>query len=182
MCTEPNEKGVFGVHNIESIKNNNTIDNANKIISWARKNEIKIIHVRIGFSKDYYECPKNSLIYSQVPKYKALQIGTWATEFDEAIDHQEDDMVITKHRISFVYATDCEAILRANKVETVIVFGVSTDHVIELSVRELHDRDYNVVVIADACAASTAEIHEKSLKCLSSIAKVVTAEEFLSNN
>ncbi|WP_150467728.1 cysteine hydrolase family protein [Francisella sp. SYW-9] len=176
------EKGAFGAFNAERVKSCNTMQNANKVITWARKNDIKVAHVKVGFSKDYHECPKDSPIFSQAPKYKALQLGTWATDFHKDIDYQEDDIVITKHRISFVYATDCEAILRANKIKNVIVFGVSTEQVVELSVRELHDRDYSVTVISDACNAATEEGHEKSLRSISTVAKVVTAEEFLLNN
>ncbi|API86556.1 cysteine hydrolase family protein [Francisella uliginis] len=176
------EKGAFGVHNAERVKSCNTIENANKVIAWARKNDIKVAHVKVGFSKDYHECPKSSPIFGQAPEYKVLQLGTWATDFHKDIDVQEHDIVITKHRISFIYATDCEAILRANKIENVIVFGVSTEQVIELSVRELHDRDYNVTVISDACNASSEEGHQKSLRSISSVAEVVTTDEFLSNN
>ena len=170
------EKGAFGVHNAERVKSCNTIENANKIIAWARKNDIKVAHVKVGFSKDYHECPKSSPIFGQAPEYKVLQLGTWATDFHKDIDVQEHDIVITKHRISFVYATDCEAILRANKIENIIVFGVSTEQVIELSVRELHDRDYTVTVISDACNASTEEGHQKSLRSISSVAEVVTTD------
>lgn len=130
------ERGAFGVHNAERVKSCNTMQNANKIIAWARKNNIKVAHVKVGFSKDYHECPKSSPVFSQAPKYKALQLGTWATEFHQEMDVQYHDIVITKHRISFVYATDCEAILGANKIENIIAFGVSTEQVIELSVRD----------------------------------------------
>ncbi|QIW09923.1 isochorismatase family cysteine hydrolase [Francisella sp. LA112445] len=176
------EKGAFGAFNAERVKNCHTIENANKVIAWARKNDVKVAHVKVGFSKDYHECPRNSPIFGQAPEYKVLQLGTWATEFHKDVDVQDHDIVITKHRISFVYATDCEAILRANKIENIIVFGVSTEHVIESSVRELHDRDYNVTVISDACNAGTEEGHNKSLESLAHISKVVTAEEFLSSN
>ncbi|BCD91022.1 hypothetical protein fh0823_11610 [Francisella halioticida] len=72
------------------------MENANKIIAWGRKNGIKIAHVKVGFSKDYHECPENSPIFGQAPQYKALQLGTWATEFHKNIDVQESSIVITK--------------------------------------------------------------------------------------
>ncbi|MED7789688.1 isochorismatase family cysteine hydrolase [Francisella sp. 19X1-34] len=176
------EDGAFGECNAQRIKDFHTIKNANKIIAWARKNDVKVAHVKMGFGKDYYECPKNSPILGQTPKHQVFQLGSWATDFHKDVDVQDHDIVITKHRISFVYATNCEAILRANKIENIIVFGVSTELVIESSVRELHDRDYKVTVISDACNAGSEEGHNKSLKSLAHISKVVTAEEFLSNN
>ncbi len=43
----------------EYVEKYDVIANANKYISEARKDVIPIIHVKVGFSKNYMELPKN---------------------------------------------------------------------------------------------------------------------------
>ena len=93
------------------------------------------------------------------------------------MDVQEDDTIIVKHRVSALYATPLESILKANQIDTVIVAGVSTNMAIETVTRELHDRDYKVIVVGDACGAATVETHEASLSTLKRIADVCEARE-----
>ena len=174
------EKGAFGVHNAQRIKDDKTMQKANQLIAWARKDGIKIAHVKVGFSKDYNECSKVSPMFKQAPEYGVLKLDTWATEFHKDMDVQDHDIIITKHRVSALYGTDLEVILRGNDISEVIICGVSTSFVVESTVRELHDRDYKVTVIADACNAATQEAHDASLQNLERIATISTIEDFLS--
>ncbi len=89
------------------------------------------------------------------------------------MDISEDDFIVIKHRISPFYGTDLETVLRANKVDTLYIAGVSTNMAVELTAREAHDRDYNVVVLSDACGSYNKEVHEFSLKIISNLAEVV---------
>ena len=157
------------------VQENNVIENANTAIKHARLQHIQTAFVKVGFSKDYAECPKNSPIFSAAPRYSALQLGTWGTEFHEKLDVNENDFVIIKHRISALYNTDLETLLRANHVDTVYIAGVSTNMAITLTARELHDRDYNVIILEDACGAADKKTHDRTLKDLERIATITTA-------
>jgi biuret amidohydrolase len=42
--------------------------------------------------------------------------------------------------------------------------------------RDAHDRDYQVVIVEDACAAATAEEHLASMSLLAGIATVLTSD------
>ena len=177
-----NEKGAFGIHNAQRMKDVQTIQNANKVIEQARNNELLIVHVKVGFGQDYKECPKNSPMFGKAQEYGVLKLNTWATDFHKDMDVRDNDIVITKHRVSALYGTNLEVILRANSIDKVVICGVSTNYVIESTVRELHDRDYMVTVIADACNASSEESHNASLKSLERIAKISSVDEFLSES
>ncbi|AXA34078.1 cysteine hydrolase family protein [Francisella adeliensis] len=172
------DKGAFGAHNAQRIKDNKTIEKANQLIAWARKENIKIAHVKVGFSKNYNECSKISPMFKQAPEYKVLELHTWATDFHKDMDVQANDIIITKHRVSALYGTNLEVILRSNDISEVIICGVSTSFVVESTVRELHDRDYEVTVIADACNAATQEAHKASLENLARIARVTSLKDF----
>jgi len=150
---------------------------ANKTIAIARQKNIPIVHVKVGFSANYIECPSNSPLFSKAKQDNALQLGTWGTEFHQQMDVREKDTIIIKHRVSALYATPLESILRANQIDTVIVSGVSTNMAVTTVTRELHDRDYKVIVVKNACGAATLEAHQATLNALSRIATTCDVNE-----
>ncbi|WP_192483678.1 MULTISPECIES: cysteine hydrolase family protein [Cysteiniphilum] len=175
-------KGAFGAHNAARIIEDKTMEKANEVIAWARKHNVLVAHVKVGFEANYQECPKHSPMFGKAPEYGVLKLGTWGTEFHEKMNVEPQDVIVTKHRVSALYGTNLEPVLRANKIERVIICGVSTTYVVEATARELHDRDYQVVIVADACNGATKESHEASLSALSRLAQITTAAEFTKEN
>src|SRR3990167_762086 len=113
------------------VKEHHIIENANRVIAFARKNTIPIVFVKVGFNKNYLDCPVNSPVFSYAKKQQALQLDTWGTEFHETIDYQPTDLVVTKHRVSAFYSTSLEAFLRAHHIENIIIAGMSTDMAVQ---------------------------------------------------
>ncbi len=148
------------------------IQHANAAIATARVKNIPIVFVKVGFSPNYIECPAHSPVFAKAKELGALQLGTWGTELHEELDVQPNDTIIMKHRVSALYATSLATILTAQRIEKVIICGVSTNMTVETTTRELHDRDYQVIVLSDACGATTQEIHTASLTTLARIATV----------
>lgn len=68
-------------------------------------------------------------------------------------------------------------VAQSNNVETLYICGVSTNMAVELTSREAHDRDYQVVVIGDACGSFDEETHQTALKVLTRIANIITVAE-----
>lgn len=159
------------------IKKNKVIQNANHVIAWGRKNNMPIVHVKVGFSKNYVECPKNSPTFSAAEQNGVLKLGEWGTEFHKDMDVQDHDSIVTKHRISAFYATDLETILRAQQADTVIVFGVATHMAVSATARDAHDRDYNVIVVSDACETYTQELQDSALQCFAQLVQIKNAAE-----
>ncbi|AJC48997.1 cysteine hydrolase [Allofrancisella guangzhouensis] len=173
-------EGKLAAKFIPNIVKNDVIENANLAIDKARINNIQIIHVKVGFSANYIECPNNSPIFSNAKQYNALELGKWGTEIYSQIDVKANDHILIKHRISAFYNTDLECVLRANNIKDIIIMGVSTDMAVELTAREAHDRDYNVTVIEDACTTYSEAAHLASINNISRIATVKSAKQWLS--
>jgi nicotinamidase-related amidase len=76
-----------------------------------------------------------------------------------AVAPEGDDIVITKHRVGAFPGTDLEMILRANDIDTLILFGIATSGVVLSTLRHAADTDYRLIVIKDCCADSDAEVH-----------------------
>ena len=155
---------------------------ANTAISYAERHNMLILFVKVGFSTNYIECPKGSLMFAKAAKHGALALGEWGTEFDSRINAQFSDAVIIKHRVSCFYNTDLETILSANEIDTIMLTGVSTEMAILTTAREAHDRDYKVVVLSDACGARDATGNEAALHLMRPTAQIMTVDELLSFN
>ena len=160
------------------IKENKIIEKLNKVIEHAREQELLIIFVKVGFNKSYVECPRHSPVFSTAPKYKALELDSWGTEFLDNLNVKNSDCVVIKKRINAFYGTDLEAILKAQNIKHIFLAGTSTNMAIESTARDAHDRDYQVTIISDCCEAFTKEIHEASLINLERIAYLIKHHEF----
>lgn len=158
----PNGKAAYG----EQVRGRNLIENTRKAIERARAAGLRIGFVRVGFSPDYRECPPNSPIFSGARKNGIFKLGQWGTEIHPDLGKRDEDFDIVKHRVSPFYATNLEAMLRAQGIKRIYCSGISTNAVVQATVREGHDRDYEMVVLEDCCCAVTAEEHENAIKGL----------------
>ena len=145
------------------VQQHNVIEHANRAIDLARRDGSIIAHVRVGFNDHFHECGQHSPIFQHIKNKKALLLNTWATEFHTSLNVQKDDHVLTKRRISAYYNSGLESLLKKNHINHITLCGVSTNMAIESTVRELHDRDYCVTVLAKACAAENTTTHQHSL-------------------
>ncbi|KXF82923.1 isochorismatase family cysteine hydrolase [Enterovibrio coralii] len=156
----------------EQVAEKGVIEKANDAIAWARKLEHLIIFVKVGFTEGYQDQPKHSPIFGKANSLGALNLNGWGTAFHEDLQVTANDLVVVKPRVNPFYCTSLDATLRANQINNLYVCGVSTSWAIQSIVRDAHDRDYVVHVVADACAAHTDAEHSASLAQLERIATI----------
>ena len=169
----PNAKGPFG----QQVRAQGIISTTQAALKKARAAGVQIGYVRVGFSPDYRECPPNSPIFSAARKNGLFKLGTWGTEVHPEIAPAPGDFDIVKHRVSPFYFTALEAILRANAITRIYCSGISTNAVVQATVREGHDRDYEMVVLTDCCCAMSEEEHVNSINGLKRFCTVTTSAE-----
>lgn len=158
------------------------IAKANHILAQAKQQGWLSILVKVGFNANYLAQPKDSPLFGQANQYGALNLDGHGTDFHPELAVDKADLTIIKPRVSAFYATPLEAILRANKIERLVIAGVSTLFTVQSTAREAHDRDYQVVIVEDACAAATLEQHQASIEFLSLIATITTTEQLADLN
>lgn len=151
----------------------NLYENTAAAITAARKAEVKIGFVRVGFSPDYRECPPASPVFSGARDRGLFKLGTWGTEVYPGFAPNPEDFDIVKHRVSPFYGTKLEPILRAQGIERLVLCGVSTNGVVQAAAREGHDRDYSCVILEDCCCGTTPEEHQFAIAGLRRFAKVI---------
>lgn len=97
-----------------------------------------------------------------------------------AVQPAAADHVISKARYSAFRDTQLDALLRASRIETVIVCGATTDVCVDTTARDAFLHDYSVVVLSDCSGASTPERHRHALDVLDHFfARVHTSAEVL---
>lgn len=162
------------------VKEHNIIQKANSAIQLARDFSSLILFVKVAFSPEYYELPSNSPVFSGAKAKDAFKIGEWGTEFHELLDYQQSDAMLVKTRVSSFYATPLEAFLRAKRIDTLFLAGVSTNNAIQATARDAHDRDYRVIILEDACGAKDKQHHENTLTLLKDVSIITSVDQMTS--
>ena len=165
----PNGKSPLG----EQVRARKVVENTAAALKKAREAGVPVGFVRVGFSPDYHECPKNSPVFGGAPKAGLFKLGGWGTEIHPDLVVQPGDVQVTKHRVSPFYSTTLMAQLRAAGIERIYCSGVSTQAVVQATVREGHDRDFEMVVIEDACCAHSEEEHRNSMGSIARFCRTV---------
>jgi nicotinamidase-related amidase len=161
----------------EFIDVHNTIGNLSTVLQKARKAGILIIHVKVSFSYDYKEQPKNSPLFGAADKIGTFRSSDSGDEFIEAARPLENEKVIIKNRVSSFYGTSLDLLLRNAGIEELFVCGISTDLGVQSAVKDAHDRDYRVSVIGECCAAPNEDDHIQSLRMMKKVANVIKIED-----
>lgn len=145
-------------------------------ITKARAAGVMIGFVRVGFSPDYKECPPNSPVFSPARQNGLFKLGTWGSEIHTDLPAKPEDMQVVKHRVSPFYSTNLEVQLRAKGIERIYCSGVSTQAVVQATVRDGHDRDYEMIVLEDCCAAHSEAEHANSIGSLGRFCTVTNSQ------
>jgi nicotinamidase-related amidase len=137
------------------------LEHAASVLESSRSAGMKVIHVQVGFRPKLPEVgvrnPLFSAIKNSAQHQKLFQGALGAIH--PALTPQEDDIVITKHRVDAFNGTDLEMILRANDIDTLILFGIATSGVVLSTFLHAADADYRVVVIQDCCSDLDPALH-----------------------
>jgi nicotinamidase-related amidase len=158
----PNGQAPYGVQSRER----NIIRNTRTAIDKARAAGIPVGFVRVGFSSDYRECPPGSPIFSGAKKLGIFRLGTWGTETHPDLGQRPEDIDIIKHRVSPFYSTTLEAVLKAKDITRIYCSGISTNAVVQATVREGHDRDFAMTIIEDCCCGLSEDEHRIAMDSL----------------
>lgn len=140
----------------------------------ARAAGVPVAYVRVGFTGER-EKPRCSPFLG--PFYDAgyLRLGGPGTAVHMDVAPQPGDLDIVKHRVSAFWGTPLDLILRARGIDKLYVSGVSTTYAVSSTVRDAHDRDLEVILIEDACAAGDAAEHDAQVAALAPLCGSITS-------
>jgi nicotinamidase-related amidase len=133
-----------------------------RAIDLVRGRGGQIGYVRVAFEDaDYDAIPATSMMGARVAGAgRAFHADSPATAIDERVAPRPGDVVVRKTRVGAFSTTDLDDQLRRRGIDTLLLAGLSTSGVLLSTVRDAHDRDYRVFVVADLSADPEPDVHE----------------------
>ena len=145
-------------------------------IAVVRGHGGQIGYVRVAFEDaDYDAVPPHSRFASVG---QDMHSDSPATAVHDSVAPEPGDITVRKTRVGAFSTTDLDQQLRERGITTLILAGISTSGVVLSTVRDAADRDYQVLVLADACADPAPGVHEfLTEKIFPRQARVITSAE-----
>lgn len=155
---------------------------AASVLNHARAAGMMVIHVQVGFRPGLPEVSSRNMLFGAIKTsaqhQKLFQEPLGA--IPPVIAPKDGEIVITKHRISAFTGTDLAMILRANDIDTLVLFGIATSGVVLSTLLEAVDADFRLAVITDCCADLDSNVHDCLInKFFLTRASVLSAREFV---
>ncbi len=157
--------------------------NNKRVIETARQSGALVIYIQNTWLPHYKSVSGAWLRFmerSGFPSGGMVTVdGTWGHQVVDELAPRPDDLVVKKWRSSAFVGTNMDMLLRSNKIESVVVTGVVTQGCVESTARDAAFADYYVVVLRDCVQSTSRELHEASLKVMSTRFDVVDSPEVL---
>jgi nicotinamidase-related amidase len=132
-------------------------------IALVRAHGGTIGYVRVAFTDaDYAAIPATvPMARAVTPERRAaLHVDSPTTAIHDRLTPEPGDIVVRKTRVGAFSTTDLDRQLRDAGITTLILAGLSTSGVVLSTIRDAADRDYQLVVLTDACADPAPGVHE----------------------
>lgn len=164
----------YYAHRLEEL----VIPNTRRLQDACREIGLEVIHTRIeSLTRDGRD---RSL------EHKHLGIhhppGSKEAEILAEVAPRGDEIVITKTCGGVFNGTNIEYVLRNLDIRNLIVGGVVTSGCVEVAVRDAADRGFEVILVEDATATWSPEMHQAAMRAMDEIyAKVKPTADVLAS-
>lgn len=136
------------------------LPNITRVLDDARRAGATVVLVRtIMTPEDHSPNTRNWPAFMQ----DNLVPGSPGTEWDRCVVPHAGDVEVIKLRYSAFFGTDLDALLRERDIETVVIFGLTTNVCVQSTVRDAWQHGYDTITLADCCSEAGDGTHEASL-------------------
>jgi nicotinamidase-related amidase len=131
---------------------------ATAAVSAARERGIPVVFVRVAFRPGAPEAAPTKKMFGGMRERIGSQ-APGATDIHSAFGVGDDDIVVTKLRVSAFAGSDLEVLLRGLEVRELVLAGIATSGVVLSTLRQAADLDFGLTVLSDACVDGDPEVH-----------------------
>jgi nicotinamidase-related amidase len=162
------------------VEERGVLDRAAAVLVAARRKGLTVAHIRLGFRADYADALSVAPRIARMKEHGACVLDTWGTEFPAKVAPLPEEVVFTKQCVNPFFNTGLMTWLLHRGMTELVLGGVVTNLVVEMTARAADDAGFAVTVLEDCCAAPNAEWHNFSTKnILPLFGRVIASAEFL---
>jgi ureidoacrylate peracid hydrolase len=152
--------GMFDRAGINLTPIQNVIKPTAKVLDAARKAGIKIIYLKMGFTKDLAEVGTeeeqwhvgDTVTAPDGSVGRILVRDTWNTDIVTELKPKPGDIIVDKNRFSGFYKTELDSLLKKMGTKYLLFTGCTTSVCVESTVRDARFRNYTPVIFNDCTA------------------------------
>jgi nicotinamidase-related amidase len=164
---------------VERIGSESLLARLTEASAAARRADVRVIYVKIGFREGYPEISPRSRTFARIAETEIFIEGR-SSEIHPAIAPERHEVVVTKRRVSAFSGSDLDVLLRAGGIEALVLAGIATSGVVLSTLRQAADLDFDLGVLSDGCADSDEEVHRVLLeKVFPRQAQVLTVADWV---
>lgn len=146
-----------------------------RLLALAREIGIPVIFSTIDIMKGGADA---GIFYRKVPGLKAFEPGSPFAAFADGLEPLENELVVRKQYASSFFGTSLASYLAANRIDTLVITGVSTSGCVRATTLDACQHGYLPFVVGDACGDRTEVIQQGNLYDLQAkYAEVISCEK-----
>jgi ureidoacrylate peracid hydrolase len=174
-------EGAFAKRGFDTSLARGIVPTLKRLMNEARKVGVPVIMVRVVRNDDTaWPALKRLARFNWGEDFIPVFEEGWGAELYEGFEPLPGDIQLDKNRYGSFTGTNLDLILRNKGIANIILSGGATNVCVESTAREGFMLDYNVVLVDDACATITRELHEGTLANMRGwFGRVVNAEDVI---
>jgi nicotinamidase-related amidase len=136
------------------------LDRLAAAIAAARAAGVMVGYVTVAFRPGYPEVSDRNRTFAAVAGSGRFTDGDPGTQIPAILAPGPGEAVVTKRRVSAFAGSDLAVLLRARRIEHLVLAGIATSGVVLSTLRQAADLDYRLTVLADGCLDGDPEVHQ----------------------
>ncbi|SFK68138.1 Nicotinamidase-related amidase [Halogranum rubrum] len=136
------------------------LDATKRLLDAFREYDLPRYFTTVAFEESYGDA---GMFIEKVPALRELRLGTERVEVDDRIEPVGDERVVLKKYASAFFGTDLQTELTTQRVDTLVLAGVTTSGCIRATAVDSLQHGYRTIVPADAVGDRAQGPHEANL-------------------
>lgn len=131
-----------------------------RLLKAFRTYDLPRYFTTVAFEESYGDA---GVFIEKVPALEELRLGTDRIEVDDRIAPIDDERVVLKKYASAFFGTDLQSELTTNRVDTLVIVGVTTSGCVRATAVDSLQHGYRTIVPADAVGDRAEGPHRANL-------------------
>ena len=152
------KKGLYNWLIKKQLQKRKVLENTKKLVDNTREKGMKIIHAPLIID------PKNKKgWFARLTFGKVFTKGKKGNEISDGLFKKGDIIVKGRYAFDAFVGSDLEEILKENHIEKVYVCGFTTDQCVAKTLRTMHEKGINGIMVSD-CTATLNSFFQKKVE------------------